>query len=749
MTIPKQHERAVPVINEPVPQRPKTLLQRLSSGIVHALPSLPASSSKNDLINRPTTAPGLAVGRARNRTTAVESEPLLTPAYRYTGTVGPEEPCPYDPNSYHSFASIEKRRCSFCGMRGPKIVYNEPCHACKTGGPGSHITSASAHRGHSAVDDRHLAHLANSSDSVLLGPRPVTPERAANRIGNPPRVSRLPPGIIRLPAPATAKNTESHDPVAKPPSRLGMRLSGSGMHGVHLHDPHSSGTGSLTKKPAGPKLHHLHGLSNPEDFPFVHRHEIPKHAIALRDGSTSPLADRSNSPRSSSNVHGPIDYSNTVHYGGRKSPLPSNRACIQKPQVTTVFVKPIHKSGSAVIDLHASPLNAALAESEVYKKRSPKQTPTKPPQALVDATDSSITFGSQDTGSTKIGGMRLELKGGDPSSTETPRLRGGNGHKRVSTNTFSFKLKRWLLLCHGPCPEFDADSDDDLLPPRVVTPERVAKTRQRMNGKAPLPAHLCRGAPSVASSSSRPGTETIPPVTTFTTTITGPPKRSLSSRFSSTLSLSSRLRRRPESPINQAAPVTPPQVLNPPFPHLRGGADSPDKIPPTLFWLAGGTGRKPISFSGWKQSRPKQRMGGLFGMAVFGDKYRQEYQVGASTVGDVEVECSANVKVTVEDAVSVKEAESGVDVSEPDPGSNLSSIVSTAAVSRPSKEVAAGARGASPASDVDPTQRAVTPPPVEVVEDVPACSGALPVERAADLLGDRVASSPPVNNDGV
>lgn len=206
MTIPKQRERAVPVINEPAPQRPKTLLQRLSSGIIHALPSLRASSSKNDLINRPTTAPGLAVGRARNRT-AVESEPLLALAYRYTDTVGPKDPCSYDSNSYHSFASIEKRRCSFCGMRGPKIVYNEPCHACKTGGPGSHITSASAHRGHSAVDARHLAHLANSSDPVLLGPRPVTPERAAKRIGNPPKVSRLPPGIIHLPAPATAKNT--------------------------------------------------------------------------------------------------------------------------------------------------------------------------------------------------------------------------------------------------------------------------------------------------------------------------------------------------------------------------------------------------------------------------------------------------------------------------------------------------------------------------------------------------------------
>lgn len=135
-------------------------------------------------------------------------------------------------------------------------------------------------------------------------------------------------------------------------------------------------------------------------------------------------------------------------------------------------------------------------------------------------------------------------------------------------------------------------------------------------------------------------------------------------------------------------------------------------------------------------------------MAVFGDKYRQEYKVEASTVGDVQIECSASVRVTGGDAVSVKEAETGVDVSEPDPGSNSSSIVGTAAVSRPSMEVPAGARDALPAADVDPTQRVVTPPRVEVVEDVPTCSGALPVERAVDLC-DRVASSPSVNNSGV
>jgi hypothetical protein len=407
MTIPKQHERAVPFIKEHPPQRPRILLQRLSSGILHALPSLRSSNSKNDLIDRPTTAPGQSGKRAKKEAISAESEQLLGAGPEVLTASTSTQPCPYDPNSYHSFASIQKRRCSFCGMRGPKIVHNEPCHACSTGGPGSHITSAGIHGRHSAIDARHLARLANSSDSVLLGPRPVTPERAAKRIGNPPRVSRLPPGIIRLPVTSAANANQHRDPVVRPPSRLSMRPFDGGTHDVRLYNPHHTGVESPIKKPTSPKLHHLPLLPNSEDYPFVHRHEIPKHAMVLRAGSTSPLTDRSNIPRTSPRMHKTTDYSDTVYYAGRRSPLPSNPGTVSKAQTTTVIVKQLQRSGRASIDLYASPLDTALVESEVYKKRSSKQESAKPIQALKDITDSSTTFGSQDTGSTKVGNMRL------------------------------------------------------------------------------------------------------------------------------------------------------------------------------------------------------------------------------------------------------------------------------------------------------------------------------------------------------
>ena len=739
MTASKQRESAIPVINEPAPQRPKTLLQRLSSGIIHVLPSFRTSTPKDEIITRPTTALHLISKRTMEGATFGESEQLLASQPEVTTTREPDQPCPYDLNTYYPFASVEKRRCSFCGMRGPKIVHNEPCHACRTGGPGSHICSdrknVNTHRRHSAVDARHLAHLVDSSSSVLLAPRPVTPERAAKRIGNPPRVSRLPPGIIRLPAPNTLDAKQHQNAAVRPPSRL-RTTSPAGTR--HIGSANGSGSNSKAKpvkKPASPKLHHIHGLPNSESFPFVHKHEISKHAIALRAGSTSPLTDRNNNPRNSPNILEPLDYSNTVYYRDKNSPSPVGRVTAPKPQVTTVVVKQVPVSGRAVIDVQASPLDAALAGSEVYRKRSPQQTqPAKASQALVDITDSGTTFGSQDTGSTKIGGMRLELKGGSSPSNEIPRLRGGSGHDAPSTNTFSFKLKRWLLTCHGPCPDYlDTDSDADLPPPRVVTPERVARMRQRMNGTAPLPVHLSRTTqPTFPVRTVRPGPEDVPPSKTFVTT-TSPPKRSIPSRMSN-LNLSALFHRRYESPINQPASIPPSQVLSPPFPHLRGGAESPDKIPSTLFWLAGGRG-KPISFSGWKQSRPKQRMGGLFGMAVFGDRYGQEYKVAASAVGDVGVECSASIKITMDDGVSVESLKGSADAASS----------STSSTAEPVKETTAGVENCAPPGESESVPRAPTPAPDVPADDVPLCSGALPVEPVVGPPGD--GSTGPVPRD--
>lgn len=708
MTPPTKRKTSIPIIDQSDPRRPNSLLRRLSSGFLHALPPFRASSPRNDHSARSTTAPNLASKYTDKAASVAESEQLLVPQLEEDVAAQSEQSCPYDPDTYHSFASIEKRRCSFCGMRGPKIKFKEPCEACRTGAPGSHITSSrtqvDSRRRHSAIDPRQLAHLADSSSSVLLGPRPVTPERTARRIGNPPRVSRLPPGIIRLPVP---------DP---PESQHRSTVSNSKTN--------------TTKQPTSPRLHYLHGLPGSENFPFVHSNEIPQHAIALSAGSTSPLTGRTQFANAPSRANGPPDYSNTVQYGGGGPSLPgratSRRNTGPQPQVTTVVVKEINEDGKATIDLHASPLDTVLSSSQVYRRLSLQPgSATESPRALADAKDSATTNGSQDTRSSRLGDMRLELKGGNTSSEQSPRLRGGIGHIGPSTNTLSFKLKRFILTCHGPCPDdFDTDSDADLPPPRIVSPERVAKAREKMNGRAPLPSHLCRGSPAATiSRSDRPGTPGLWPSSTFTAITPSPPKSSRSFRLPA-VSLPKLFRPRSASPINQPAPHGRTQVFIPPIAHLRGGAGSGERIPPTLFWLAGGTGRKPITFSSWTKSRPGQRMGGLFGMAVFGDKYGQEFRVAASAEGDMEVSCSASVRVSVGGAPSVRTTHSSTQRSragtvsgstsssrasvalEPvDEGSVHVEEVTPATDSRSMKEGTASGEDVHPATNAEPSVR--------------------------------------------
>lgn len=84
-----------------------------------------------------------------------------------------------------------------------------------------------------------------------------------------------------------------------------------------------------------------------------------------------------------------------------------------------------------------------------------------------------------------------------------------------------------------------------------------------------------------------------------------------------------------------------------PIPCLRGGAGSRTHVPPTLYWLAGGTGR-PVTISSWNKEKGKKRQGGLLGRVMYGASSGREY---ASDVGDgrrESIEGSVNSgKVTV------------------------------------------------------------------------------------------------------
>lgn len=716
MPISKEYEPAILIVKHPTPQRPKTLLQRLSSGLIHALPSFRTPTSKPDPVIRPKTVPNVSWKYLRRIPIVVSSEQLFISQAEIAVAGYSGKSCPYDPHTYNSFTSIEKRRCSFCGMRGPKKTQGELCQACRSGGAGSHIRSGrefvNAHRRHSATDARHPVNLADSTPSVNLEPRPVTPQRAAKRIGNTSRVSRLPPGIICLPA-ANALHTAPNRTATKSnPSGLGKTYPGGQQYNVQMpRSGSSSSRGEQKKKPSNPKLHHVHGLPNSENFSFVHRHEISKHAVALRAGSTSPSTDRSKSPRSVSGIGGTYDYSNTVYYGDRTSPFSNSNDGAPKPHVTTVLVKRVQASGSVAVDLQALPLEVALNSSETCRTCLLERIQlAKSPQTIVDVIDSGTTFGSQDTGSTEIGDVRVEL-------------RGGSGHEEFTANTFKFRLKKWLLTCHIPCPDnLDTDSDGNPPPARVVSPHKVEKMRQKMNGRAYIPSYMLRLVPSNSPEiSCAQDTESFSPPTTFVTIISGPPKRHLSLRLPSfpSLNLPKFFHHQPKSPPDLSVCAVSPDVLTPPLPHLRGGAGSPDNVPPTLFWLAGGTG-KPISFSDWKLSRPKQRVGGLFGMAVFGEKYGKDYKDNTSGADELVVSCSTSINIMTNDAASTKPKESS--------GSTSSSSSSSAVQS--TGDVPASADSGEPA------QPTPTPSPTVLAGDLPVCSGALPVEPAADVTKD-------------
>ena len=141
-------------------------------------------------------------------------------------------------------------------------------------------------------------------------------------------------------------------------------------------------------------------------------------------------------------------------------------------------------------------------------------------------------------------------------------------------------------------------------------------------------------------------------------------------------------------------------------------------------------------------------------MAAFGGRYGKDYKVKANSVcegnGKAEIECSASIKVVVEDGGSVKDDNSGQDaksLSSSSSSSSGSSSSSTVQV-EPVKEATPNAGDAPPLAVTEPVQRAPTTPPTEALDDVPLCSGALPVEPAADLLADGSAPAPPEQDHG-
>ena len=652
----REHPKsASSALNEHTNSRPKTLLQRLSSGFVPVLP------------------------------------------------------CPYDPKTYHSFNSIEKRG-AFYGMRGPQMKHSEPCLACRTGSIDAHISIDRGKMCHStetsSCDNPQPTHSAVCSSSDRLGSRPATPERSVKRVVSRRKSSR---GSSSKAVSSAPKVESILDPSSGPTQELVTSLA----EMLHTHDHDVDDKEEIEENRVCPKLKSRNDLSYSEDVPLVQRNETPLHAIDARTAPTTHLTGRSITTNGPPGSGEELECSGTVDYGETESCFP-------------------------VVLTRATPVSVTVATAK---------------QVHV--------------------------------TNEPARLRGGSGREQGLSKGPGSKLKRWKMLCHSSSPE-DVDPDSDARPSqaRVEEPIRVVETRETLrenlqgetNEAAPLAAQTSSDFSRTRSvHATRSDVADHPNRMSVTTTISGPPSStpSPSSDILSRLLLKYRYRQKPvESPATQPKQNPLSRSHSRKVPHLRGGAESPERTPPSLYWLAGGTGKKPVSINGWKQSRPKKRMSGLFGMAVFGSKYGQEYKVQANVSGDLGIGCTTSVKVTVE-GTEVVNASGGTDA--PQPKSRSGSYRSEAAEAKPveeakmleeakpveeaklvedAKSVEEAATVADEAALIEPAparevsenveetvpietdkaiERALSPPPADPADDVPLRSGALPVETSKDV----------------
>ncbi|EUC32118.1 hypothetical protein COCCADRAFT_27284 [Bipolaris zeicola 26-R-13] len=509
MINPKPTSRPTsPTLQHPVPQRPATLRRRISSGLdtFMSVLQLRKTTPKQDPAPRPITAPAPIrpfVHQGINIAQATEKQGP-TPELHQPSRGEYEQPCPYDRTKYHSFSIIERSRCTFCGMRSSRPSSSEPCHDCRSKSPFSHIKMGFRQK-LTPEDNKNIRHSNSNfslgpSTSSDEGPRIVSPEIAAKRIGNPPRRAALP--IPRPGAISNILNPPSDHPAFRPPEHNLISSAGSAPKGNDV-------------RTTSPKLHYLHGLPDSKAYPYVHKREVKDHLAAIDAGVSSPLAEFAFTVNRQKERNRYTDFSETVFYGSCPSPTlvsDVHRLLPEQSRRSNTIVEHTLVVGGHVVPKRSQAqqqrsIDEQLYDSDVYAQRS-------------------LTLQAPRTGTSRPC-SRNEIHGTIPTSST---------HKNSRKNERSMHK-----------PGFDG-------------------------GNVP---RLRGGA----------GTHQ-------------------------------------DSPINSTYPSsTPPTIV----PCLRGGGGSPsalrdqDNLPPTLVWLAGGK-RKITTVAKWKEKKPKVRMGGMLGWAVYGSR---------------------------------------------------------------------------------------------------------------------------------
>ncbi|KAF2746041.1 hypothetical protein M011DRAFT_478433, partial [Sporormia fimetaria CBS 119925] len=298
----------------------------------------------------------------------------------------------------------------------------------------------------------------------------------------------------------------------------------------------------------------------------------------------------------------------------------------------------------------------ALQASEVYRSREGAISPRYRP--LTDSVHTNLAEADnaqQESGTaihtpleppletpSTLGGRRLELRGGSPSPPRNlPRLRGGAGNASKGSSTSSVrKLGRRLLflLCTIGAAE-RTESPVNLQPIRVHHP--YVDPLASGHAKAAVPASIKEriDARRRKSADEPSGRRNVSPEPT--------PRRNTEPAVIKRSTLQERSHA--DASAQQTASHSQQHT-----PRLRGGGRSmkcfivpglsndDTSLPRSLWYLAGGRG-KPITVGQWRAQKPKKRMGGLLGMALYGSKAGKPYEekppvVDMSADGVVDVE---------------------------------------------------------------------------------------------------------------
>jgi hypothetical protein len=626
---------ASPTTLGPASERSRTLKRRISSSFNTFLAALPIRRSSPHISSNLRSSTALGEGVVVRRVVAganpqaIQHPPVIR--LQVPSLSEPSQPCPYDASKYHSFPSLERARCTFCGMRPARSPSSEPCSECRSKSALSHIKSAFRRKPDVKAKEETtfrsplpLQHSPSSEE----GPRIVPPKVAAKRIGNPPRTAAVPvprPGAINTSL-ERRNNTRGADVSRRSKSALERD----------------------NVRPISPKLHYHRGLPNSKDYPYVRESEVSQHLDAIRAGAPSPLIDFARAARRKKASNRTTDFSETVFYGHKFSAVFTNsaeqRRLAQPPRSNLVVEGCLETGGHVVVERphpeQQASIDAQLYHSNVYPRRSQEQSQRQPRASRRSANSRNRMRRGNSDHDPDTNDQLPDFQEG-PIYDEMPRLRGGSGgYGHSHTSGCGLAMKQLLLTCHKPAHGYDADSNSDngLPPARTPNPTEVARALRRTHGTSRLPKGISRaggGQETPRTGRSASGGEDItnlPTSRTASFAATYPQSCSLFSYLPS-FSLISIFPRpgRPaaDGPTTAAARIIQPTTLLPTA-SLRAGAGSPsalrdyERVPPTLFWLAGGKG-KSIRTSSWKSHKPKKRMGGLLGMALHGLDAGTEY----------------------------------------------------------------------------------------------------------------------------